>query len=261
MVLLLSGSLRLIATKPGVGENVVCNNGTTAIRKSETHSYQAWSRRDKCAITVLLLSGSLRLIDTKPGVGEKTVCNNTSPSARNFSFSDFYLAGPFNFIFNPLHSFYLREVWLKQVPIVRACRVWGTDITSQCLCWGVGYMRGRWCDACFPLFTLQCGLVFLIHLLTSPHLAGSSSRGGDVAVHAFDDKSTELTHSFLFCSCVYFCLHGLPSVFHFMNSPDNYPLSRSVFPVLFLPHWSLQLYISVGKSPSTLIKSSVAGWA
>ena len=32
----------------------------------------------------------------------------------------------------------------------------------------------------------------------------------------------------------------LSTVFHFINSSDNSPLSRSVLPVLFLPYWSFQ---------------------
>ena len=38
--------------------------------------------------------------------------------------------------------------------------------------------------------------------------AGSLSHGGDVAVYVFWHKLTELAHSFLFCSCVCFCLYG-----------------------------------------------------
>ena len=38
--------------------------------------------------------------------------------------------------------------------------------------------------------------------------ASSPSRGGDVAVYVFLHKPTELAHSFLSCSCVYFCLYG-----------------------------------------------------
>ena len=64
---------------------------------------------------------------------------------------------------------------------------------------------------------------------------------------------TELVHSFLSCSCVCFCFYGPPAIFLFINSPGNSPLSHSVLPVLFLPYWSFQLYISVWKSPSALI--------
>ena len=68
-------------------------------------------------------------------------------------------------------------------------------------------------------------------------------------------KPTELAHSFLFCSCVCFCLYGttLSTVFHSINSSDNSPLSHSVALVLSLPYWSFQLYISLWKSPSALI--------
>ena len=38
---------------------------------------------------------------------------------------------------------------------------------------------------------------------------------------------------------------ALSTVFHSVNSPDNSPLSHSVLPVLFLPDWSFQLYISL----------------
>ena len=38
---------------------------------------------------------------------------------------------------------------------------------------------------------------------------------------------------------------ALPIVFHYINSPDNSPFCHSVLPVLSLPYWSFQLYISV----------------
>ena len=38
------------------------------------------------------------------------------------------------------------------------------------------------------------------------------------------------------------------TVFHFINSPDHSPLSHSVLPVLFLPNWSFQLYVSLYES-------------
>ena len=75
----------------------------------------------------------------------------------------------------------------------------------------------------------------------------------------FWHKPTELAHSFLFCSCVYFCLMVLSAVFHFIKSPDNSLLSHSVLPVLFLPAWSFQLYISLWKvsfSPDIIL----CGW-
>ena len=65
-------------------------------------------------------------------------------------------------------------------------------------------------------------------------------------------KPAELIHAYLFCSWVYFCLTILSAVFHSINSPDDSPLSHSVLLVLFLPHWSFELYISLWKSPSAL---------
>ena len=49
-------------------------------------------------------------------------------------------------------------------------------------------------------------------------------------------KSTELAHSFFFkfCSCVYFSLFALSTVFLSINSPDKSPFSHSVLPILSL---------------------------
>ena len=38
---------------------------------------------------------------------------------------------------------------------------------------------------------------------------------------------------------------ALSTVFHARNSPNNSPFSHSVLPVLSLPYWSFQLYISL----------------
>ena len=80
--------------------------------------------------------------------------------------------------------------------------------------------------------------------------AGSPSCGGDVTVYV-RHKPAELAHSFLFCSCVYFRLYGLLTIFHAINSPDNSPFSLSVLLALILR--SFQLQISLWKSPSALI--------
>ena len=66
-------------------------------------------------------------------------------------------------------------------------------------------------------------------------------------------KVIELAHSFSFLFlCLFLSFLALSTVFHSINSPDNSPLSHSVLPVLFLPYWSFQLYISLWKSPSAL---------
>ena len=45
----------------------------------------------------------------------------------------------------------------------------------------------------------------------------------------------------------------LSTVFRPLNSPDNSPFSDSVLPVLFLPHWSFQLYIYIYLYESRLL--------
>ena len=84
--------------------------------------------------------------------------------------------------------------------------------------------------------------------------AGSPSRGGDVKVYVFDTH-TNLACPLLFFFFPFFFLFSvlvsisvfvaLSAVFHFINSPDNSPISHSALPVLFLPHRSLQLYVSL----------------
>ena len=66
-------------------------------------------------------------------------------------------------------------------------------------------------------------------------------------------KPAELAHSILFCSCVCVSLYGPFNCISFDKFPNNSPLSHSVLPVLFLPYWSFQLYISLWKSPSALM--------
>ena len=67
-------------------------------------------------------------------------------------------------------------------------------------------------------------------------------------------KPTELAHPFLFCSCVCFCLYGPFNCISFRKfSRQLSAFSLCFFPVVFLPYWSFQLLISLGKSPSALI--------
>ena len=74
--------------------------------------------------------------------------------------------------------------------------------------------------------------------------AGSPSRGGDIAVYVFDINQPSLPIPF-YSVLVYFSVFiAISTVFHFIESPENPPLSHSVLPVLFLPYWSFQLYIS-----------------
>ena len=76
-------------------------------------------------------------------------------------------------------------------------------------------------------------------------------------------KPSELANSFfLFFYSVLLSISvfmALSAVFHSTNSPDNFPLSHPVLPVIFLPYWSFQLYTSLWKSASALIWSFY-GW-
>ena len=72
--------------------------------------------------------------------------------------------------------------------------------------------------------------------------AGPPSRGGNVAVYGFDINQPSLTTTFGSVLESIYVFTALSTVFHSINYPDNFPLSRSVLPVLFLPYWSFQLY-------------------
>ena len=77
---------------------------------------------------------------------------------------------------------------------------------------------------------------------------GSPSRGGDVAVYVFDINELSLPtpfHSVLVSVSVFM---ALSTKLHSVNSPDNSSLSYSDLPVLFLPNWSFQLYVSFYES-------------
>ena len=76
-------------------------------------------------------------------------------------------------------------------------------------------------------------------------LLGSPSRAGDVRVYVPDINQPSLPspfYSVLVSAC--FVFMALSTVFYSINSPDNSPLSHSVLPVLLLPYWSFQLYMS-----------------
>ena len=75
--------------------------------------------------------------------------------------------------------------------------------------------------------------------------AGSPSRGGDVTVYVYDINQLSLPTPFYSVLVSISVFMALSTVFHSINSPDNSPLSHSVLPVSFLPHWSFQLCISL----------------
>ena len=74
---------------------------------------------------------------------------------------------------------------------------------------------------------------------------GSPSRGGAVAVYVFDINQPSLPTPFCSVLQSVSVFMTLSTVFYFINSPDNFPLSHSVLLVLFLPYGSFQLYVSV----------------
>ena len=86
------------------------------------------------------------------------------------------------------------------------------------------------------------------HMHQMKVLAGSSSRGGDVAVCVSDVNQLSLPTPIFFSFPVLVSVPvflTLSTVFHAINSPNNSPLSHSALPVLFLPYWYFQLYIYI----------------
>ena len=98
------------------------------------------------------------------------------------------------------------------------------------------------------LFECSNQVVPLLTTIVNQSLSTAPSRGGGVAVYVLDVNQPSLPtpfHSVLVSISVSM---ALLTVFHSINSPDNSPLSHSVPPVLFLPYWSFQLYISLYES-------------
>ena len=76
-------------------------------------------------------------------------------------------------------------------------------------------------------------------------LAGTPSRGGDVAVYVLDINKLSLPTPFYSVLASISVFMALSTVFHSINPPANSPISDSVLPVLSLPYWYFQLYISL----------------
>ena len=99
--------------------------------------------------------------------------------------------------------------------------------------------------------TLYKRTLTLILTHTVPHLfvyrspRGSPSHGGDVAVYIYDINQPSLPTPFQSVLVSVSVFKALSTVFHSINSPVNSPFSHSVPPVLFLPYWYFQLYISL----------------
>ena len=70
-------------------------------------------------------------------------------------------------------------------------------------------------------------------------------RGGDATVYVSDINQQSLVTPFYSVLVSMSVFMAVSDVFHSINSPDNSPLSHSVLPVLLLPYWSFQLYVSL----------------
>ena len=84
----------------------------------------------------------------------------------------------------------------------------------------------------------------IFHALDLPP-AGSPSHDGIVAVYVFDINQPSLPTSVYSVLVSISVFMALSTVFRSRSSPENSPLAHSVLPVLFLPYWSFQPYISL----------------
>ena len=75
---------------------------------------------------------------------------------------------------------------------------------------------------------IRCARSFFVPLNVR---TGSPLRGGDVAVHVFDINQPSLPTPFYSVLVSVSVFMVFSAVFHFINSPDNSPLSHSVLPV------------------------------
>ena len=97
-------------------------------------------------------------------------------------------------------------------------------------------------------------ILLLLLLLSSSSSSGSSSSSSGSLPRAhlhvvgmlrfmFDINQPSLPAPFYSVLVSISVFMALSTVFDSINSPDNSPLSNSVFLVLFLPYWFFQLYI------------------
>ena len=110
----------------------------------------------------------------------------------------------------------------------------------------------------FGGWLLLFGMIMIIMMMTKMMICSSTSGtsiqvpadlplcGGDVAVYVFDINQPSLPTPFYSGLVSLSVLIALSTVFLYMTSPDNSPLSHSVLPVLYLPHRPFQRYISNG---------------
>ena len=76
--------------------------------------------------------------------------------------------------------------------------------------------------------------------------AGSPSRGGDATVYVCDINQPSLLTPLYSVLVSISLFMALSTAFHpIFNSPDNFPFSHSVLPVLSLPYWYFNLCVSL----------------
>ena len=80
---------------------------------------------------------------------------------------------------------------------------------------------------------------------------GSPSRGEDVTVYVKDINQPSSPTPFYSVLVSLSVLKALSTVFHSINSPDNYLLSRSVLPVLVLS--TIHLFTKVSFRPDIIL--------
>ena len=87
--------------------------------------------------------------------------------------------------------------------------------------------------------------VYIFSLCPHDVPASSPLRGGDAAAYVLDINQPNLPTLFYSVLVSISVFMALSTVFHSINSPDKSLHSHSVLPVLFLPYWPFQLYISL----------------
>ena len=123
-------------------------------------------------------------------------------------------------------------------------------LLNTVLYWAMWTMLSYWTLYCTEPCGLCCLTEHCIVLVTVHYVISPQAHLHVVGMLRFVSKTyvpTELAHSFLFCSCVYFCLCDPFNCIYSINSPNNFLFSHSVLPVLPLPCWFFQLYISFWK--------------
>ena len=96
------------------------------------------------------------------------------------------------------------------------------------------------------LLSMSFEIVFVFSLLCLSLVpAGLPSLGGDVTLYVKDINQPSLPTPLYPALVSVSVLMAGSTVFHSINSLDNSPFSHSVLPVLSLPYWSFQLYVSL----------------